>query len=469
MSIAVQCTKCQTTFRVKEAYAGKRGACPACKGTVQVPAAGRAAPTAPEAKKTASPAAASVSPTTLTFACPSCQRTMRCASSHAGKKAKCGNCQQAITVPMAGAAPAPSSLKPKAPKPAPSVKPPAHDDSLAAFFSEELTAAPARAASPATLKPLPPAPKVEAPKPAKRKGPRFSFPSISISLPTIGGSGGGMLFFLWICFRIWASYYRVARGLGGPDDIEDPTQEWRQMAYVVATAPSIAPNAVFAPTYHSVGGQEHAGGLAFAVKAPQHSAPLIVGLARHSWPEVPDLERITTRDLRAQVDYVDLLEAFTRAGPLAVRNGLLADDSQGMQQLLDAGLAAAWAPPNAEINALPIADRPPARGEVVWLVAPVTGGAEVGQPLHQAAIISTSDEDDEAFLLCCFKAAGLDLRSLGGAPFVNAEGKVVGVLDVDNDVEFSLEVDMTLGAIIDLTTLAGALDAAAKESPRQAP
>lgn len=39
MSISVECPWCQSTFRVKDEYAGKRGRCPACKRPVTVPAA----------------------------------------------------------------------------------------------------------------------------------------------------------------------------------------------------------------------------------------------------------------------------------------------------------------------------------------------------------------------------------------------------------------------------------------------
>src|SRR4051812_18197384 len=39
MPIATTCDSCQTTFRVKDEHAGKRGTCPKCKAPVEVPSA----------------------------------------------------------------------------------------------------------------------------------------------------------------------------------------------------------------------------------------------------------------------------------------------------------------------------------------------------------------------------------------------------------------------------------------------
>ncbi|HUT94150.1 MAG TPA: M48 family metalloprotease [Thermoguttaceae bacterium] len=67
MSIAVTCPECNKSFRVKEQYAGKRGTCPHCKGSIQVPQAPGpeprpAAESPAEREKTAAPRGAREKP-----------------------------------------------------------------------------------------------------------------------------------------------------------------------------------------------------------------------------------------------------------------------------------------------------------------------------------------------------------------------------------------------------------------------
>ena len=73
---------------------------------------------------------------------------------------------------------------------------------------------------------------------------------------------------------------------------------------------------------------------------------------------------------------------------------------------------------------LRLAARSPRKGDTVWLVAPHVRGAPAGRRLHAARI----DTITPRVLAVVFEDEGLDLLDVGGAPFVDAAGDVVGTM-----------------------------------------
>jgi hypothetical protein len=93
MTIAVTCPHCQARLTLKDEFAGRRGACPKCKGAIQVPAARQSAPLAQP------PAAASGVDDPIRVSCPQCGKVLQGRASMAGKRVKCPACSQVLVLP----------------------------------------------------------------------------------------------------------------------------------------------------------------------------------------------------------------------------------------------------------------------------------------------------------------------------------------------------------------------------------
>lgn len=125
MSIAVTCHKCQSTFPVKDKYAGKQGTCPVCKYVIHVPgepgsstsstssaswldepfdadtpasssSAGAPAKPAPQQRP---PEVDADSGETMLFGCPRCGQEISVQARLAGQKMYCGHCGQKVRIP----------------------------------------------------------------------------------------------------------------------------------------------------------------------------------------------------------------------------------------------------------------------------------------------------------------------------------------------------------------------------------
>lgn len=95
MTIAVTCPHCQARLTLKDEFAGRRGACPKCKGAIQVPAARQSAPAAAPAQ----PPAASGVDDPIRVSCPQCGKVLQGRASMAGKRVKCPACSQVLVLP----------------------------------------------------------------------------------------------------------------------------------------------------------------------------------------------------------------------------------------------------------------------------------------------------------------------------------------------------------------------------------
>ena len=73
-------------------------------------------------------------------------------------------------------------------------------------------------------------------------------------------------------------------------------------------------------------------------------------------------------------------------------------------------------------QAAPLAAKPPAVGETVWVVAEVRGGVPQGEIMHSAKVL-----DGDGWLRLQFDNDKIITNGASGAPVLNAAGEVVGV------------------------------------------
>lgn len=105
--IQFRCQHCQTNLRIPSTNAGKKGQCPHCNATMQIPAAAATSTSAPPTvteKKTSSEkkkgAPKPLASGNLQFSCPSCHDVVQVSAAAAGKRGRCPRCQSVIQIPF---------------------------------------------------------------------------------------------------------------------------------------------------------------------------------------------------------------------------------------------------------------------------------------------------------------------------------------------------------------------------------
>src|SRR5579885_3735263 len=100
MTIQFRCPSCRRSLKVKDAWAGKRAECPACKQVIPVPAAS----TNVDVEELAA-AALSEQPQeqaeqkTIDFPCPFCDEKIEAGTDLAEKRMPCPHCGRIVKVP----------------------------------------------------------------------------------------------------------------------------------------------------------------------------------------------------------------------------------------------------------------------------------------------------------------------------------------------------------------------------------
>lgn len=140
--------------------------------------------------------------------------------------------------------------------------------------------------------------------------------------------------------------------------------------------------------------------------------------------------QLTSAQLPTSVKEVQLKEAFTGKamaplGPPDAVAGAYPMDKDGAgdvvvvripRSLVSADLQLSAAEPFAAANAK--------RGDWVWVAGPVVDGPEKDQPLHRGRVVQC----EQGWLILVFDTAGLDLTATAGAPVLDKDGKIVGIL-----------------------------------------
>src|SRR5690349_14429642 len=115
----VECGTCAKKLQAPDALAGKRVACPACKGVVSIPSLRPATITTTSPVRTSSPSAGAngstkvptqkpAAPTAYVIACSHCKQKFKGGSQLHGKKVRCPACKNEFVVRIAATTASPA-------------------------------------------------------------------------------------------------------------------------------------------------------------------------------------------------------------------------------------------------------------------------------------------------------------------------------------------------------------------------
>ena len=104
MSIRVTCGGCQKTYKVKDRFAGKRGACPFCRAPIDVPRlpADRDVKDVRRSVPTESPGGGSPSTTMSLMTHVPMAPCPHCGKNNLAGSPKCYHCKQSLPAPSSG-------------------------------------------------------------------------------------------------------------------------------------------------------------------------------------------------------------------------------------------------------------------------------------------------------------------------------------------------------------------------------
>ena len=221
------------------------------------------------------------------------------------------------------------------------------------------------------------------------------------------------------------------------------------------TPPLEVTEAVCRPTFN-LDGHEKTTGTAFLVETPGPRPRRLLVAAHHlfglgggaiPWRATPERVRAAT------CPNLDRSETFRTGPALAVEGAHAMGDLYTLKDI--ALLPVVDAAGEAHATPLKLADRPPAPGDPVWLVAQtfdpkaVIAADSSGSVLHRGRVLDTW-----GFLAFAYDDRVLNLRETSGAPVVNARGEVVGV-----NVGYNTQPNGALtGVADDLDALRSAVD-----------
>jgi hypothetical protein len=163
-------------------------------------------------------------------------------------------------------------------------------------------------------------------------------------------------------------------------------------------------------------------GTAFLARRRNDSQAYIL-TAHHLFSPIGGMtDRITHAELPTIVRAFTLLEFFGDPKSRPVEGCLVPEGDDPKGPLTE--LALFKTPGVADDEAPLLAETTPSPGEIVWLLAKVEGGVPAGTILHKARVVLHPSK----WLVCMFENPQINLNGTNGAPVLNADSKIVGVM-----------------------------------------
>jgi hypothetical protein len=219
---------------------------------------------------------------------------------------------------------------------------------------------------------------------------------------------------------------------GKPSHLFEP---WLQVSHPKILSPVVIHPFVVRPIFCS-GADAVMAGYAFVVNLEGCRAPLLL-TALHTLDEMTKKKGIdcteknngyTGKELPAVITEVNLFDVFApnwmmaplgEAGPMLVLPGARSDEEEPYS---DKDIAAFWVKEAKKLKPASLAPQPPVVGDPIWLVARPT--ESTGNKTVKAVVVETTNRS----LVFKYEAPGEKPKYTSGAPMLNKEGQVVGII-----------------------------------------
>ncbi len=214
----------------------------------------------------------------------------------------------------------------------------------------------------------------------------------------------------------------------------DQYESWLSVSHPVASTPRTPDHFVVRPIFSS-SMESVIGSYAFVIKVEGKSEPLLL-TALHVMDELIKQNGIdcaeqnknyTGRELPAIITHVDIYDIFASnwmmeplgtAGPMLV----LPDARTGGEEpYSDRDIAAFLIQDAAHLNPVPLANRPPVKGEPVWQAT--RSLKKPDRQLFKAVVVEITDRS----LVFKYEAVGEKLKYISGSPVLNKNGEIIGI------------------------------------------
>lgn len=194
------------------------------------------------------------------------------------------------------------------------------------------------------------------------------------------------------------------------------------------------------PEFHTIKGT-HSSGIAFLARRQGDSQVYILTVHHLLGPEGGFAEATAHEQVPSFVLGIKLSLLFGNSVDYAVKGCLVPEGAEPGGPLAD---LAAFRAAGASANEAPVlAPDRPAIGATVWIIARVQGGVPEGEFIHRARVTRNSEE----WLWCEFENSQIITAGAGGAPVLDAGGRVVGVYSGhadDNGHKYAYLIPSTL-------------------------